>query len=62
MIKDLHQRIGLFDAAHVSVATGTRLFGNFGAHPNDDLLEDLTDDEARRALDLGTYLISKMYS
>jgi hypothetical protein len=52
-IKDLHDRVGLFDRAHVALATATRHFGNFGAHPNDDLLEDLSDDEARRALVLG---------
>jgi hypothetical protein len=60
MIKDLHERAGLFDEVHISLATATRQFGNFGAHPNDDLLEDLTDDEARRALDLGIYLLKKM--
>ena len=27
------------------------------AHPDDDLLEDLTDEDARRALDLGLYLL-----
>ncbi len=61
-IKDLHERVGMFDDAHVSLATATRHFGNYGAHPNDDLLNDLIDDEARRALDLGVYLISKMYT
>lgn len=61
-IRDLHQRLGLFDAAHVALATATRHFGNFGAHPNDDELEDLTDEEARRALDIGLYLINKIFS
>lgn len=61
-IRDLHKRAGLFDDAHVALATATRHFGNFGAHPNDDLLQDLTEDEARRALDLGLHLINKMYS
>lgn len=61
-IKDLRERKGIFDEAHVALATATRHFGNFGAHRNDDLLNDLTDDEARRALDLGVYLINKMYS
>lgn len=60
-IKDLHNRLKIFDDAHVALATATRLFGNFGAHPNDDLLEDLSEEEARRALDLGIYLINKMY-
>src|SRR5262245_30763823 len=35
-IKDLHERLKVFDTAHVSLATATRHFGNFGAHPNDD--------------------------
>ncbi len=61
-IRDLEQRTRVFDSAHASLATATRLFGNFGAHPNDDLLDDLAEDEARRALDLGLYLINKMYS
>jgi hypothetical protein len=60
MIADLHKRLGLFDTAHVALATATRHFGNYGAHPNDDLLDDLSDDEARRALDLGIALITKM--
>jgi hypothetical protein len=62
MIKDLHDRVGLFDRAHVALATAARHFGNFGAHPNDDLLDDLTDEEAQRALDLGVHLINSMYS
>ncbi len=64
-IRDLHQRVGFFDSARVALATATRLFGNFGAHPSDDLLDDLddlTDEEAPRALDLGLHLINKMYS
>jgi Domain of unknown function (DUF4145) len=61
-IKDLHERVGCFDDAHVALATATRHFGNVGAHPKGDLLDDLTDDEARRALDLGLDLIRKMYS
>jgi hypothetical protein len=61
-IKDLHERAGYFDDAHVAIATGTRLFGNLSAHPGHDLLEDISDDEARRALDLGLYLIKKMCS
>ena len=60
-IRDLHDRLGIFDSAHYALATATRHFGNFGAHPNDDLLEDLSDDDARRALDLGIHLISKIY-
>ena len=60
-IEDLHYRLKIFDNAHVALATATRLFGNFGAHPNDDLLDDLSDEEARRALDLGIYLINKMW-
>lgn len=59
-IEDLHNRLKIFDTAHVALATATRLFGNFGAHPNDDLLDDLSDEEGRRALDLGIYLINKM--
>lgn len=60
-IEDLHNRLKIFDNAHAALATATRLFGNFGAHPNDDLLDDLSEEEARRALDLGIYLINKMY-
>jgi hypothetical protein len=60
-IKYLHEQFGYFDRAHVALATATRHFGNVGAHPNTDLLEDLNDDEARRAIDLGLYLINKMY-
>jgi hypothetical protein len=35
----------------------------YGDHPDEDLLDDLTDDEARRALDLGlcNYLIDSMF-
>jgi hypothetical protein len=61
-IEDLHKRVGLFDPAHLALATAARHFGNYGAHPSDDLLEDLSDDEARRALDLGIHLINEMYS
>ncbi len=59
-IKDLQLRMGLFDNAHVDLANATRHFGNVGAHPQSDLLDDLTDEEARRALDLGLHLINKM--
>ena len=60
-IQYLHKTKGLFDRQHVALATATRLFGNMGAHPPDDPLEDLDDDTARRALDLGLYLLEQMY-
>lgn len=56
----LHENQGLFDDHTVSIAQAVRHFGNYGAHPQDDLLDDITDKEAQRVLELGTELLVAM--
>jgi hypothetical protein len=38
-----------------------RYFGNFGAHPQDDHLDDVTDDDARAVLDLTRQFLIDLY-
>jgi len=59
-INELGDR-GLLDKATVSLAHGVRHFGNYGAHPQDDLLNDVTRDDAKLALDVLKRIILKLY-
>jgi hypothetical protein len=55
-IQDLGTR-GVLDPVHVAAATAVRLFGNYGAHPDDDLLNDVDDRSAEQALQLVVKLL-----
>jgi len=55
------ERKGLLSSATSSLAHGVRQFGNFGAHPNDDLLTQVTSDEARLALDVTKKILKELY-
>lgn len=48
-IKDLAAR-NIFDEHDAAAATTMRIFGNYGAHPMDDLLDDADDRRAELAL------------
>ena len=60
-IADLGKRLALLDDIEVAQATATRLFGNYGAHPSDDGLDDLTAKDVRRAIELGVHLLQQLY-
>ena len=52
---------GLLSDATADLAHGVRQFGNFGAHPNDDLLTQVTSDDARIALDVTKKILKELY-
>jgi len=52
---------GLLSDAAADLAHGVRQFGNFGAHPNDDLLAQVTSDDARIALDITKKILKELY-
>jgi hypothetical protein len=55
-VKDLTDR-GTFDEVHCATAQAVRLFGNYGAHPNDDLLDEIDDRRAEQVLRLAVDLL-----
>jgi hypothetical protein len=59
-LADAHDRLKVIDKAQSQLASGMRLFGNYGAHPNDDLLDDVTADEAEVVLKIGVQVLSAM--
>jgi hypothetical protein len=48
--------------ASKSLSDGIRQFGNYGAHPQDDLLNDITQDEAKLAFDVLKKILSELYN
>ena len=55
-IDDLGRK-GTFTRAHAAAATAMRLFGNYGAHPTDDLLDNADMKRAEHALRLAVDLL-----
>lgn len=55
------ERKGLLSETSSSLAHGVRQFGNFGAHPTDDLLAQVTSEEAKIALDVTKHIIKELY-
>jgi hypothetical protein len=60
-VKDLTSR-GVFDAAHGAAAQAMRLFGNYGAHPGDDLLDEADMKKAEQVLTLLVNLLEDISS
>jgi len=52
---------GLLSDATANLAHGVRQFGNFGAHPNDDLLAQVDSDDAKLALDVTKKILKELY-
>jgi hypothetical protein len=52
---------GLLSDTTANLAHGVRQFGNFGAHPNNDLLTQVTSDDARIALDVTKKILKELY-
>ena len=52
---------GLLSDATAKLAHGVRQFGNFGAHPNDDLLAQVDSDDAKLALDITKKILKELY-
>lgn len=59
----LHQKIaslqtkGILSAIQASTAHAIRAFGNYGAHPNDDLLDEVSEEEFEAAIKLTIDLV-----
>jgi len=52
---------GLLSDTTAHLAHGVRQFGNFGAHPNDDLLAQVPPDDAKLALDATKKILKELY-
>jgi len=52
---------GFIDKATKNLADGVRYFGNYGAHPQDDLLAQVTQDDARLAIEVLRQILTKLY-
>ena len=59
-IRELENK-GLLDKATASLAHGIRQFGNYGAHPQTDLLANVTHDDARLAIDVLRKILKVLY-
>ncbi|ASJ16724.1 hypothetical protein A3L04_06380 [Thermococcus chitonophagus] len=65
--KTLHQQIeelferGLLDKATKSLADSVRYFGNYGAHPQDDMLAQVTKEDAKLVLDVLRKILCILY-
>jgi len=64
--RDLRTKIAalggkLLDEYELAQANGIRLLGNYGAHPDNDGLDELTEKDAKRAIDFGTHLLCRLY-
>jgi len=57
-VKDLAVR-KIFDEHDAAAASAMRIFGNYGAHPNDDLLDDADDHLAELALKIAERFLKK---
>ena len=51
----------LLNPASSHLAQGVRYFGNYGAHPREDLLDQVTSDEAKLALDVVKQILNELY-
>lgn len=58
---DLRSKGLLIADTEQAMARATRLFGNYGAHPGDDGLGELSRKEVARAIDLGVHLLERLY-
>ena len=56
------EKNGLIDGAAAHLANGVRMFGNFGAHPQDDMLSKVSPDDARLVLDVTKKIIGDLYN
>jgi len=52
----------VLDKATASLAHGVRQFGNYGAHPQNDLLAQVTRDDAKLAIDITKKILKELYS
>jgi len=52
---------GLLSDTAAHLAHGVRQFGNFGAHPNDDLLAQVPPDDAELALNITKKILKELY-
>ena len=59
-LKDLRNR-NVLSAAQFKVATVIRQFGNYGAHPQDDLLESVTKGDAEAIMGITEQIILKFF-
>lgn len=59
-IEDLYGR-GLITKGTFEVATQVRQFGNYGAHPKDDLLGGITGGDAGAILEITQHLLKDVY-
>lgn len=53
---------GILDAPLANLAHGVRQFGNYGAHPQSDLLAQVTQDDAKLAVDVLKQILKVLYS
>lgn len=60
-IKELFDK-KILDNTAFSLANGVRQFGNYGAHPSEDLLAGISPDDAKLALDVLRKILKSMYS
>jgi len=61
LLQSLVEKKTLSVADH-SLASGVRLFGNYGAHPQDDLLSSVTRDDAELVFQVTRNLLKKMFA
>jgi len=59
-IKDLYDR-EIITKGTFEIATQVRLFGNYGAHPKDDLLGGVTKEDAGVVLEITQHLLKDAY-
>lgn len=55
-------RKGLMDNATYNACSGIRLFGNYGAHPKNDLLKQVDEFEAELVLKISSRVLSEIFS
>lgn len=60
-IEDLKNR-NMLSPFEVSFAHGIRFLGNYGAHPQDDLLKEVTLEDAREAFQAVSKILRQLYS
>lgn len=59
-IKDLYDK-DMISNGTFNIATQVRQFGNYGAHPKDDLLGGITENDAAVVLEVTEYLLKDVY-
>lgn len=52
---------GLMDKATYNTSSGIRLFGNYGAHPNNDLLKKVGEFEAELVMKISNRVLSEIF-